>query len=169
MRFLFAVLLAACGGRAPQPQLVDTTKRGVPVIDEEGPRRYVARTDLGLVEVAPSGAEQPVASPPIRWCQIDDKARVVWFVTSNGLIAFDLDDRHLYPIILDNLDGVTVALDYGDATPADVTLELTETPALRLASDREMRIEDPGYVASLYARSMTAPVSMRPCERASDF
>lgn len=184
MRFLLVAALVACGGRALQPQVIDQSPHGVPAIDEDGPRRYVSEVKEGLVEIAPSGARQPVASPPIHWCSIDDKARVVWFSTSHALIAFDLDDRQLYPVVLDRrLDRVAIAIDHGNEQYAlgELTLvvEVSDTPVVRaqLAADaspelralREdvvetLRLEDPAYVASLYARGAASPYAMRPCE-----
>lgn len=184
MRFLLVAVLVACGGRALQPQVIDQSPHGVPAIDEDGPRRYVSEIKEGLVEIAPSGARQPIASPPIHWCAIDDKARVVWFTTSHALIAFDLDDRQLYPVVLDRrLANITIAIDHGTDpyTTGELTLvvRVSDTPAVRaqLAPDaspesRErrddlvetLRLEDAPYVASLHARGAASPYSMRPCE-----
>jgi hypothetical protein len=184
MRFLLLAALVACGGRPLQPQVIDQAPRGVPAIDEDGPRRYVSEVKDGLVEVAPSGARQPVASPPIHWCMIDDKARVVWFTTSHALIVFDLDDRQLVPVVLDRqLDRMTIAIDHGNEQHAlgelTLVIEVSDTPALRaqLALDaspelralrdraaRDLRLEDPAYVASLYARGAASPYRMRACE-----
>lgn len=184
MRFLVVALLLACGGRAQQPVLIDQSNHGVPALAEDGPRRYVAEVKDGLIEVAPSGARQPVASPPIHWCAVDDKARVVWFTTSHALIAFDLDDRQLYPLVLDRrLDRVTIAIDHGTDQYAlgelTLVIEVSETPALRTQLAPEappelrdlleqlvetLRLEDPAFVSALYARGAASPYAMRPCE-----
>lgn len=189
MRVVAAAVLVwtggACwGGRAPQPQLVDQAARGIPAIDEDGPRRYVTEKRDGLVELAPSGARQPIASAPIHWCVIDDKARVVWFTSSHGLLVFDLDDRQVVPIALDKLDDVTIVIDHGLERPSSdgslsLVIEVSDTPALHslvahdappaLRARREdlarLPLQDPAYVASLHARGAASRYSMRPCDK----
>lgn len=138
---LLALVLAACGGRgAGTPPLKGDPREtsGIPVLPGEGDRAYVADTS-GLVEVAP-GAHQVIASPPVRWCTVDAKSRVVWFTTDTGLVAFDLDDRKIYPVILDKLDDLSVTIELGrqqlaqhESVDVDValTLAIADTPSLR--------------------------------------
>jgi len=183
MRFLFgAALLCACGGRAQQPQLIDQSHHGVPAIDEDGDRRYVTEKRDGLVEVAPSGARQPIASPPIHWCAIDDKVRVVWFTSSDGLSVFDLDDRELYAITLGDVEDVVIDIDHGNerssVTELTLVVEVSDTPALHvvlpvdaspeLRARREqlasLTLQDPMYLASLHARGAASSYRMRSCE-----
>ena len=163
MRFLVAaVALAACRP-AQQPQLVDTTWPGVPAIDEDGARRYVA-DDRGLVEVAPSGATQPIARPPVSWCTIDDKIRVVWFRSAEGLVAFDLDDRHLYPIVIGALGEETLGIDHGNHPQASLVVVVSEAPALRGSRAKELEIADRAYLSSLYARGEMNLIAFRDCD-----
>lgn len=137
------VVLAGCSGRstvAPPPLSGNPQSTGgIPVLPGDGDRAYVADT-TGLVEVAPTGMHQVIASPPVRWCTADAKSRVVWFTTDTGLAAFDLDDRKLYPVILDSLDDLDVTIELGtqqlaqhDDVDVDVKLVLAvaDSPTLR--------------------------------------
>jgi len=69
----------------------------VPPLPGGGERAFVANA-TGLVEVSTAGGSQIVA-PLASWCNVDARANVVWFATSNDLHAFDLIDRRVRTVV----------------------------------------------------------------------
>jgi hypothetical protein len=149
---LLALMLAACSGRRsgpPPPLHGDPREGGIDPLPGDGDRAYVA-DGAGLVELARTGASQVIARPPVSWCSVDAKSRVVWFTNETGLAAFDLDDRKLYPVILDDLTDLDVVIELGtqqlathDDLDIDVKLVLAvaDTPTLHA----ELGCEGDGY------------------------
>ncbi len=121
--------LAACGGKgapsagtSPTPPTPPGDRAAadappppsapVPPLPGDGPRAFVADKS-GLVEVAVPGGSQIVA-PAATWCNVDARAKVVWFVGPDGLHAFDLTDRRTRTIIKGSLGELEVIVDWGD-------------------------------------------------------
>ena len=134
------VATLGCSAAPQQPRLIDQSVSGLPRLAGDGDRAYVADAS-GLVELDPTGASQVVARPPIRWCATDAKARVVWFISGLGLAAFDLDDRRLYPLILDGLLGISIIVDHGEGEvlapavadyPVAIRIAVRDAPAIRV-------------------------------------
>lgn len=169
----FVLSAAACGASGP-PAV--PASQGVPELPGDGARTY-AIDERGLVEHKGSES-QALARPPIAWCAVDTRVRVVWFVGATGLTAFDLDDRRLYPVILGELEPYDVQIKHGDQTigeptnhvglvvsvaePSRLDVEVTcgepnlEPCQTDVERARALVLADPAYVASLAVRGASA-------------
>jgi hypothetical protein len=118
-------LLAACGGSggsaAPPPSTAGSgagsaaaaeTSPAVRPLPGGGERAFVANA-TGLVEVSTAGGSQ-VVGPITSWCNVDARANVVWFVSGDGLNAFDLVDRRVRTVVRgDYSDRLEPVIDWG--------------------------------------------------------
>ena len=139
MRIALVMVVAACGGVKPSaPPANVAPPRPVPALVGAGPHAFVA-SERGLVEVAATGASQPIASTQPFWCAVDARAQVVWIAAEGGVFAFDLLDRLVHPIVAGEVPTMTIAIDHGNehlgaysAVDYDVALalHLTATPAV---------------------------------------
>ena len=151
-RWWGVLVLAACGGDArarapatpptPTPTTTSTPPAApsVPPLAGDGDHAFVI-AGPGLTEVKAGApvATQVVVPGTISWCNVDARARVVWFVTDDGLAAVDLVDRRVHRVIAGDLRNVEIIVDWGseklggeDALSFDIGLEiaLTARPAL---------------------------------------
>lgn len=105
----------------------------------DGERAFIS-DDSGLVEVALTGTSQVITPSAIEWCSVDARGKVVWFVTEQGLRAFDLVDRRIRPILDADLSDIEILIDWGDQKlggedplefDVGAALHLTSAPAIR--------------------------------------
>ncbi len=73
-----------------------------------GPHAFVADSH-GLVEVATGAAPASLVVTPgsIRWCNVDARGQVVWFLRDTHLFAFDLVDRSVHRVVRGGFDEST--------------------------------------------------------------
>jgi hypothetical protein len=110
---------AACSGDKPPPKAVEIAAAPQPTssaaaeatapveaappkpLDPHGTAYVIDGT--GLVEIDATGAH--VLADAERWCNVDARAQVVWFVDFRGLKAFDLTDRTVHTVIAQSLNA----------------------------------------------------------------
>jgi hypothetical protein len=154
---LISVLVAACGGgtttstspagpapaqpaSAPAASSAPPPSAPVPALPRGGERAFVI-DGAELVEVSTAGGAQPIA-PAGSWCAVDARANVVWFVSGDGLRAFDLADRRTRTIIKGSLDQLDMIIDWGaQRLGGESKLHFDVGAALRLSGKPTLEVE----------------------------
>jgi hypothetical protein len=137
-RIGFAVAIAAgCAGTTAPAPITNVARDVIAPLPGDGDRAYVA-DDTGLVEVSATASQ--VIAKDVRWCNADARANVVWFATDQGVLAFDLVDRRVHPVIRHATDQLELIIDWGKyqqlggedmvAFDVGVAIHMTPSPAV---------------------------------------
>jgi hypothetical protein len=116
-RWIALAVIASCqSSHAPQPQQQQQAPAKPPMTNDAavtpvGDRAYVVDAS-GLVEVSPS-ASQVIVPGEVSWCNADARANVIWYETTAGLFAFDLQTRASIPIIKGSFEEVEPIIEWG--------------------------------------------------------
>jgi hypothetical protein len=106
-RMILLAGLGACSG-AHAPAVIEN------VSPPAAPDRAYVADASGIVEIDPATATATVIARGGAWCSVDARAHVLWFMTGDGLSAFDLTTRKTSLIVKGDFGEVQPVIDWGN-------------------------------------------------------
>jgi hypothetical protein len=107
-RMIVLAGLAACSDCAHPPAVIQN------VAPPSAPDRAYVADASGIVEVDPATRAATVIAQGGAWCSVDARARVLWFMSGDGLSAFDLATRKTSLVVKGDFGEIQPIIDWGN-------------------------------------------------------